>query len=124
MDPTNPTVPAEPMPHSWGWWNFGLGWWTYGGPVVLVQVACIVHALRTGRPFWWFWIIMCFPLLGAAAYVLFEVRPTWGRLDWQSLAWRFKNAAARIRLREEQFEASPSVNSRLALAAELHAHQQ
>lgn len=63
-------------------------------------------------------------MLGAAAYVLLEVRPSWGRLDWQSLSWRFKNAAARIRMREAEFDASPSVSTRMALAAELHAHQQ
>ena len=67
---------------------------------------------------------MGFPFLGAAAYVIFEVRPAWGRLDWHTMMWRFKNAVERIRIRESQFEASPSVNSRLSLAAELHAHQQ
>lgn len=118
MDENKAPVPPEPMPHSWMWW-------TYSWPVAMVvQVACLVHVVRTGRPFWWFWIIMGFPLLGAAAYVIFEVRPSWGRLDWPSFLWRFKNAAARIRLRETQFEASPSVTSRMALAAELHAHQQ
>lgn len=121
MDANNapvPPVPAEPIQYS-------MIWWAYGWPVIMVvQVACLVHVVRTGRPFWWFWIIMAFPFLGAAAYVLFEVRPAWGRLDWHSLTWRLKNAAERIRIRESQFDASPAVNNRLALAAELHAHQQ
>ena len=118
MDVNPAPIPSEPMQH-------GLTWWTYGWPVVMViQVACLVHVVRTGRPFWWFWIVMVFPFLGAAAYVIFEVRPSWGRLDWHTLMWRYKSAAERIRIRESQFDASPTVNSRLALAAELHAHQQ
>lgn len=118
MDENKAPVPSEPIQHS-------LIWWEYGWPVaMIVQVACLVHVVRTGRPFWWFWIIMGFPLLGAAAYVLFEVRPSWGRLDWRSFQWRFRSPGQRIRLREAEFEASPSVSSRMALAAELHAHQQ
>lgn len=117
MDANNVPVPVDPMQHS-------LLWWSYGWPVAMVvQVACLVHVVRTGRPYWWFWIIMGFPLLGAAAYVVLEVRPAWGRLDWQSLVWQFQNAAGRIRIREAEFDASPSVSSRMALAAELHAHQ-
>lgn len=66
---------------------------------------------------------MGFPLVGAVAYVFVEMRPSWGRLDWHTFMWRFKSANARIRIRESQFEASPSLNNRMALAAELHAHQ-
>lgn len=122
MEANKAPVPLEPIPEPI---QHSLIWWSYGWPVVMVvQVACLVHVVRTGRPFWWFWIIMGFPLLGAGAYVLFEVRPSWGRLDWRSLMWRFQSAAGRIRIREAEFEASPSVSSRMALATELHAHQQ
>jgi hypothetical protein len=43
--------------------------------VVLVQIACAIHCLRTGRPPWWLLIILLFPLLGSLIYVIMEVLP-------------------------------------------------
>lgn len=118
MPPHEVPVPIEQIQRD-------LSWWEYGWPVaVVIQVICLVHVFRTGRPYWWFWVIMGFPFGGVAIYVICEMRPTWGRLDWRSLMWLWTSPAQRIRLRETQFEEAPSVNSRLVLAAELHAHQQ
>lgn len=43
--------------------------------VTLLDIACIIHAVRSGRPLYWAFIILAFPLLGAAAYVCAEVLP-------------------------------------------------
>jgi hypothetical protein len=43
--------------------------------VVIVQIACAVHCLRTGRPPWWLLVILFFPLLGSIIYVIAEVVP-------------------------------------------------
>lgn len=51
-------------------WDFS---YPHGVLLLLVDLACIVHILRTGRPWWWLLVIFLAPLLGALAYVLFEV---------------------------------------------------
>ena len=51
--------------------------------------------------------------------MLFEVRPAWGKLNWDSLLWRLKSSDERIRIRREQMEDSGSMKNRLRLADEL-----
>lgn len=45
------------------------------GLVLLTQIACLVHAGRTGRPYFWFMIILFVPGLGVLAYLAVEVIP-------------------------------------------------
>lgn len=105
----------------------GHGWLPLDGPVLavvgpillVIQVVCLVHVIKTGRPWWWLWIIFGFPLIGLAVYLFLEVRPSWGKLDLQALLWRFKSHAERIAILEGQLEDSSTVNNRLALVAEL-----
>jgi hypothetical protein len=91
-----------------------------GVAVMLVQLGCIVHVLKSGRPYWWCWVIFGFPFVGAAAYVFFEVRPKWGRVNWESFLWRLKSAEERIRIRRENLQESATIKNRLRLADELH----
>lgn len=42
---------------------------------LVVQIALIVHALRTGRPFWWVFILLIAPGIGALAYFIIELLP-------------------------------------------------
>jgi hypothetical protein len=46
-----------------------------GGLVILIQIGFAVHAVRTGRPLYWVFIIMMAPLLGCAIYFFAEVMP-------------------------------------------------
>jgi hypothetical protein len=88
---------------------------------VLAQIACIIHVLKTGRPFWWLWIIFGFPLIGLAAYLYLEVRPTWGKVSWHAVLWRLKSRGERIAILQHALEESTTIKNRLALADELHA---
>src|ERR1700730_2643442 len=45
------------------------------GLVLLAQIACLIHAGRTGRPYFWFMIILFVPGLGILAYLAVEVIP-------------------------------------------------
>jgi hypothetical protein len=45
------------------------------GLILLVQIACLIHAGRTGRPYFWFMIILFVPGLGILAYLAVEVIP-------------------------------------------------
>jgi hypothetical protein len=100
---------------------YGAAWSGLWLVAVAVQVASLIHVVRTGRPLWWLWVIFMFPLIGVAAYAWLEVRPSLGKLDWQSLLWRLKSPAERIRVREANLEDSSTIKNRLALADELHA---
>jgi len=92
------------------------------GPLVLAaQIACLVHVVKTGRPYWWLWLIFGIPGAGLIAYLLLEVRPSLGRVDWHSVLWSLKSSRERIALREQRLEESTTVKNRLALADELHA---
>jgi hypothetical protein len=92
--------------------------------VVAAQIACVIHVLRTGRPYWWIWILFVVPLIGLAAYLYFEIRPTLGKHWLQNLLWKLKSSQQRIELLEAQLAESTTVRNRLSLADELHAASQ
>ncbi|HEX6692484.1 MAG TPA: tetratricopeptide repeat protein [Burkholderiales bacterium] len=46
-----------------------------GGVVLLIQLCFAYHALKTGRPYWWLFVIMAFPVMGCVLYYFIEVFP-------------------------------------------------
>ena len=42
---------------------------------VLIQVAFVIHVVKTGRNTTWIWIVIMLPLAGSAAYFLLEILP-------------------------------------------------
>ena len=99
--------------------------WTFFGIVTkltwLAQLTLIVHVLRTGRPFWWIWILLIAPAIGGLAYVLVELLPDLRSPGGAAISWRPR--AWRIRLLRAEIEETDTVKLRLALAAELLAAQ-
>lgn len=92
------------------------------GVSAVLQFLCIVHMIRSGRPYWWTWIILAGSFLGVAAYVFTQVLP-----DLQNDP-RTRNAARAMhkkldptrdlrRLRDELTRAD-TVQNRLKLAGE------
>lgn len=53
---------------------------------IIVQIAFVVHILKTGRNTTWIWIVMMLPAAGAAAYFLIEMLPDLmgTRTGWQA----------------------------------------
>jgi hypothetical protein len=47
-----------------------------GAVVLLIQLCFAYHALKTGRPYWWLFVIMAFPVIGCVLYYFVEVFPT------------------------------------------------
>ncbi|MCB1475184.1 MAG: tetratricopeptide repeat protein [Rhodobiaceae bacterium] len=45
---------------------------------LIIQIGLAVHVIKTGRPYYWIFIILFFPLLGSLAYFLFEILPEVG----------------------------------------------
>ena len=42
---------------------------------LLIAIGLAVHAMKSGRPQWWFYILLFVPVVGPIAYVLFEIVP-------------------------------------------------
>ncbi len=47
-----------------------------GGLVLAIQLCFAYHALKTGRAYWWLFVIMGFPVMGCVLYYFVEVFPT------------------------------------------------
>lgn len=88
----------------------------------VLQLLCIIHLVRTGRPYWWIWIILIGSFLGVAAYAITQILP-----DFQNSP-RARNAARGVvkkldptrdlrRLRDELARAD-TVRNRLELGRE------
>jgi hypothetical protein len=43
--------------------------------VLLAQIACAVHVVRTGRNYIWIYLVVFVPVIGMAAYVIAEILP-------------------------------------------------
>ena len=50
-----------------------------GAATIVLQLVLAVHAVRTRRPFIWVFIILIFPLMGCAIYIIAELIPEWER---------------------------------------------
>lgn len=98
-----------------------------GAVVVLIQFCFAFHALKTGRPYWWLFVIMAFPVMGCIIYYFVEVFPG-------SREHRRANKAARalarvlqpdadLRKRAEELEICGSIDNKLSMAAECLNHQ-
>src|SRR5208282_2949255 len=92
------------------------------GLILFVQIVCLIHAGRTGRPYYWFMIILFVPGLGILAYLVVEVIP--GLLRGRAAARLSQTVSAGLdptrRYREfaRAVETVPSVANFRALADE------
>ena len=87
---------------------------------VIVQACFIFHVFKTGRPYWWAYVILGFPVLGCVIYYFVEVFP--GSREHYA-ANRASREIARaldpekeLRRCMEAVEISPTVQNRVALA--------
>ena len=79
----------------------------------LVQLALIIHVLRTGRPYWWLLVLFFAPALGGLIYFFVEVLPGW---RWEDPTGGWRPRALRIREARAEVEETGTVKTRLALA--------
>jgi hypothetical protein len=90
--------------------------------ILLMQIGIAVHALRTGRPLWWLFVILFFPVLGGLIYFLVEILP---ELRSSRAIRRFGSDIvktvvpnAQLQGRAEELAVCGSVQNKLALAQE------
>jgi hypothetical protein len=98
-----------------------------GAIVVLIQFCFAFHVLKTGRPYWWIFIIMAFPVMGCVIYYFVEVFPGSREARKASRAARALAKAlepdADLRRRAEALAICGSVDNRIALAGECMSHR-
>lgn len=80
----------------------------------IIQIALVVHVLRTGRPYWWILILFIAPFIGGVAYVVVELLPGFHTPEgwWEAI----KPRRWRIAGLREELEESETVTNRLKLA--------
>ena len=96
------------------------------GLTFLIQLCFAVHALRTGRPYWWIFIIMGFPVMGCLIYYFVEVFPNTRESTKAAQAVRkvvdgvsrSMDPEKELRRRIAEIEINPSVDNKRALARE------
>ncbi len=111
---------SEPASLMWVLWAYPI----LSFLLMAVNLFFIVHAIKTGRPYYWIWIIFVMPVLGAAAYFLVEMRPNLRSIDWSNLRWRFASPQSRISILSEEANASPTVKNWTRLAREYESQGQ
>jgi hypothetical protein len=98
-----------------------------GAIVVLIQFCFAYHVLKTGRPYWWIFVIMAAPVMGCVIYYFVEVFPgsrEARRADKAARALaRALQPDAELKKRAEELEVCGSMDNKLALAAECMNHQ-
>jgi hypothetical protein len=89
---------------------------------LIIEVACIVHIMRTGRERYWIYIVFFVPMAGVVAYLLVEVLPdllrtrTARRLNRQATSW--VDPGRGVRARRAELERADTVENRRRLAEE------
>ncbi len=89
---------------------------------VIIQAFFIFHVLRSGRPYWWAYIILSFPVLGCIIYYFVEIFPSSrehrsARKAVNQIVRTIKPDAELAR-RAAELEICGSVDNKLALAEE------
>lgn len=98
-----------------------------GAILLIIQFSFAFHALKTGRPYWWIFIIMAFPVMGCVIYYFVEVFP--GSREQRKAHKTARNLIkklqpdADLKRRAEELEICGSVDNKMALAAECFNHQ-
>lgn len=93
------------------------------GLIYLLQIALIVHVLRTGRNMYWVLILIIAPGIGGLAYLIVELLPditnSWRTRRAIRGVTRALDPGAGLRRRQRQHKLSGSVDAARHLAGEL-----
>lgn len=96
-------------------------WSNYYYLVIILQIVCAVHALKSGRREWLYFIVFI-PALGVAVYLIRELLPELMSGDWKENILRAIWPNGRIHEWEKKVRISDTVTNKLQLA-EAYAQQ-
>lgn len=86
---------------------------------VILDLLCLIHVYRTGRPVWWYMIIVGFPVFGAVAYLLIEVLPSSGGSHVAKRVIKAVDPSVDLKARIREVERCGSLDNKAGLANEL-----
>ena len=90
--------------------------------LLLAQIACAVHVVRTGRNYYWIYIVVFVPVVGMSAYFLAEVLPQLAQSrparDAASGVARALNPGKGLREATQRVQITPTTENKARLAAE------
>jgi hypothetical protein len=97
------------------------GWWGHLATQAawIIQLGLIVHALRTGRSYWWCAVLLFMPVIGGLAYVVVELLPEISEGGRYSFINSLKPRSLIIQQMKAELAESDTVERRLDLATEL-----
>ena len=100
----------------------------FGVIMLLAQITCAVHVVRTGRPYYWIYVVVFVPVVGMAAYFIVEMLPelTQSRSARQATAGIAKalNPGKALRDALQRVQITPTAENKARLAQEyLQANQ-
>lgn len=92
------------------------------GLSVLLQIGCMIHVIRTGRPHWWIWLLIIGSYLVVAVYFITQILPDLGSSPAARRAVRNVQRAIDPEREKKriaaQLEVADTVQNRLRLAEE------
>lgn len=95
---------------------------TYFYISLVIQVALVVHAIKTGRNLFWVFIILFFPLVGALAYLIIEMLPEIGNNRGARRAGKFMtsivNPNGSLKKASQHLEVADTVQNSIALGTQ------
>ena len=95
----------------------------FGVLLLLAQIACAVHVVRTGRHYVWIYLVVFVPVVGMAVYFLAEILPELihsrpARLGAAARVEKTVNPGRRLRQAERRVHITPTAENKAALATE------
>lgn len=86
----------------------------------IIQIALIIHVIRTGRPYWWIIFILFAPGIGSTVYVLLEILPNSGIFSTvrkaEQKVIKALDPTRELRAAQDAFDLTPTMGNRLRLA--------
>ena len=90
---------------------------------VVIALICAVHAVRTGQPLYWLFVLFAFPLLGSAVYFFAVVLPNSrlerGAMKAVAAAAKALDPQREVREARAAFDEAPTAQNQMRLAAAL-----
>lgn len=89
---------------------------------LIIQLALVIHIVKTGRAMTWIFIVLFFPLVGTLAYLIVEALPEWtgsraGRQARRKLV-KLANPDRELKAATQNFEVADTVQNAMVLAGE------